>query len=393
MRRFARAGRVIAIFAFVAGSVVVVSRPAAALTAHNPIGRFDYAGVQHDLRGGPMSDMRILRGWTFDPDYPFPIPDQIRFVEDGKLQQHTPVFETRRDVARAYPQAPDDSGFYFRDFVNPGAHRYCIRVYDVDTAGRRTGRYVSLGCRTVTSPGQWFAHGAAGVQANFGRVGAAPAVCTEQNGGQTLVMARDGYLASGSPTSPNSWGLNRFGRPGDLPVCGDWNGDGTQTIGVYRPSTSTFYLTESGIPFHLAVAHTVQFGRAGDKPVVGDWDGDGTTDIGVWRPSNHTFYLASHFGAPVWVHSFGRSGDLPVAGDWDGDGRTDVGTDRQATFYLASPSNPAAVTVFAYGRAGDVPLSGRWFGGTKDVIVLVRNLRADPPLHCCYLDTPPNAPI
>lgn len=29
----------------------------------------------------------------------------------------------------------------------------------------------------------------------------------------------------------------------------------------------------------------------GDVPVVGDWDGDRTTTIGLYRPSDRTFYL------------------------------------------------------------------------------------------------------
>ena len=42
-----------------------------------------------------------------------------------------------------------------------------------------------------------------------------------------------------------------FGQPGDQPVAGDWNGDGIDTIGVYRPSTGQFLLRNSntnGIP-------------------------------------------------------------------------------------------------------------------------------------------------
>ena len=33
-----------------------------------------------------------------------------------------------------------------------------------------------------------------------------------------------------------------LGEPNDIPITGDWKGDGRDTIGVYRPTTSTFYL-------------------------------------------------------------------------------------------------------------------------------------------------------
>jgi hypothetical protein len=33
----------------------------------------------------------------------------------------------------------------------------------------------------------------------------------------------------------------------------------------------------------------VPFGTSGDLPVTGDWDGDGKTDVGTWTPSTSTF--------------------------------------------------------------------------------------------------------
>lgn len=35
-----------------------------------------------------------------------------------------------------------------------------------------------------------------------------------------------------------------FGNPNDVPITGDWDGSGKTQIGVYRPSTRTFYLRE-----------------------------------------------------------------------------------------------------------------------------------------------------
>jgi hypothetical protein len=64
------------------------------------------------------------------------------------------------------------------------------------------------------------------------------------------------------------------------------------------------------------------FGISGDLPVTGDWNFDGTTEVGVFRPSTHTFYLDFNANG-VWdgpssdrSYVFGLSGDTPVSGKW-----------------------------------------------------------------------------
>jgi hypothetical protein len=66
----------------------------------------------------------------------------------------------------------------------------------------------------------------------------------------------------------------RWGRTGDLPVVGDWDGDGTQTLGVVRPSQardSNHLLLRNGDGSVL----DYWFGRSGDRILVGDWNADG----------------------------------------------------------------------------------------------------------------------
>src|SRR5437016_6152597 len=60
-----------------------------------------------------------------------------------------------------------------------------------------------------------------------------------------------------------------FGAPGWIPVTGDWNGDGTTTIGVVDPTTMTWYLrnaTGAGAPDIAPFT----FGAPGWIPVTGD---------------------------------------------------------------------------------------------------------------------------
>src|SRR5207302_497004 len=60
------------------------------------------------------------------------------------------------------------------------------------------------------------------------------------------------------------------------------------TVGVFRPSTGQWLLRNSNTSGAPDI--TLSFGQQGDLPVTGDWDGDGRTDIGVYRGS--TFFLA-----------------------------------------------------------------------------------------------------
>lgn len=129
-----------------------------------------------------------------------------------------------------------------------------------------------------------------------------------------------------------------------------------ETIGVYRPSSSTFYLRNSNStgPPDLSIP----YGAVGDLPVVGDWDGNGSTTIGLYRPSNSTFYLrnSNSTGVPDVTAPYGASGDIPLVGDWDGNGTTTIGVFRPSnnTFYLRNNNSSGfAELIVPYGASGD----------------------------------------
>jgi len=155
------------------------------------------------------------------------------------------------------------------------------------------------------------------------------------------------------------------GPGGDVPIAGDWNGDGIWTIGVYRPSTATFFLRNSNTPGPGEIV--VPYGAVGDKPVLGDWDGNGTTTIGVYRPGTVTFFLRNSNtpGVANIAIPYGATGDTPIVGDWDGNGTTTIGVYRPSTtvFFLRN-SNTAGIgeIVFQFGASGDKPLAGDWDG-------------------------------
>ena len=62
-----------------------------------------------------------------------------------------------------------------------------------------------------------------------------------------------------------------FGAGGAVAVGGDWNGDGTDSIGLYIPGSAVFFLKNSNSGGGADV--TAGFGGPGLVPIVGDWDG------------------------------------------------------------------------------------------------------------------------
>jgi hypothetical protein len=151
-----------------------------------------------------------------------------------------------------------------------------------------------------------------------------------------------------------------FGEPGDLPVAGDWNGDGIDTVGVFRPSTGQFILTDTN---GLSIDHVFNFGELGDLPVAGDWDGDGVDTVGFFRPADGLFALTNSDGRSLDFIFNLEPGGLPVAGDWNGDGIDTAGVLRGGRFELhnSNTSGPADLTV-VFRVTGDLPLAGDWNG-------------------------------
>jgi hypothetical protein len=179
------------------------------------------------------------------------------------------------------------------------------------------------------------------------------------------------------------WPSGDAGTSGDIPVVGDWTGGGTTTVGFFRPSTSTWVLHNCNAPTcsTLDISFVYGDGVGGDQPVAGDWDGNGTTTIGVFRPAGTRFNTGT---VDEWIlrnsntagngdldFLYGGPGDLPIVGDWDGNRTTTIGVFRapQTQFnpatadeWILRNSNTAGNgdLDFLYGGAGDRPVAGGW---------------------------------
>ena len=178
------------------------------------------------------------------------------------------------------------------------------------------------------------------------------------------------YLKNSNDTGFADVAIN-YGLSGDYPVVGDWDGNGTTTIGIYRGNT--FYLrNENTIGFATIV---FAFGQVGDQPVAGDWDGDGVDTIGVYR--SNTFYLRNNNSAGPVETSFilGNPGDVGIAGDWNGDGMDTTGVFRPSSGYIFLKNfNTSGIADMAlnYGLPGDKPVTGDWNNDGVDTIGVYR---------------------
>lgn len=166
-----------------------------------------------------------------------------------------------------------------------------------------------------------------------------------------------------------------FGAPNDsewVPLVGDWDGDGRDTIGLYQPELALFHLVDSLTS--TTADHLFAFGPAGNAgwvPLVGDWNGDGVDNIGLYQPDLSLFHLKDSFSGGNADHFFafgpaGQSGWYPIAGDWNGDGIDTVGLfqDSASLFHLKNSHSGGISDRYDSlsddSRQGRLPLVGRW---------------------------------
>ncbi len=151
-----------------------------------------------------------------------------------------------------------------------------------------------------------------------------------------------------------------FGIGSDVPVAGDWNGDGISTPGVNRNGEWKF--DQDGDGQFSEGDLKAQFGEPGWRPVVGDWNGDGRDQIGVFRAGE---WILDTNGNRMLDEddtrvTLGKAGDRPIAGDFDGDGVDEpaVIAPLRATEAGSMTSAPASESIPAASTAGGTADSG-----------------------------------
>jgi uncharacterized protein YkwD len=135
-----------------------------------------------------------------------------------------------------------------------------------------------------------------------------------------------------------------FGNPSDVPLAGDFNGNGHDTLSLFRPSEGRVYvinrLGQDGGGLGAA-DYSYGYGGSGDIPFTGDFNGNGTQTVGLYRPSNGWVYLRNTHttGSADIAFPIGTGWTSVFAGDWNGDGTETVAAYRASTgtiFFAAS---------------------------------------------------------
>ncbi|MEE2521401.1 GH25 family lysozyme [Pseudarthrobacter sp. J75] len=161
-----------------------------------------------------------------------------------------------------------------------------------------------------------------------------------------------------------------FGNPGDRPIIGDWDGNGTDGIGIVRQGN--WQLANSATdPW---VFRAFNFGIASDQPVIGGWEQAGPDSIGVVR--GNQWILAKTIWNPYVFRAFyyGIDSDKPVAGDWDANGTDTPGIVRNGQWMLMNSIWFGNIDrSFAYGIGTDWPVHGDWNNDRRDTFGVMRN--------------------
>lgn len=158
--------------------------------------------------------------------------------------------------------------------------------------------------------------------------------------------------------------LFEIGNVGNIPIFGDFTGDGSFDYGIYEPDAGNSKW--SLIDGLTMTTFLERFGLPGDLPIPNDYDGDGKCDFVVYRPSNSGFYgNLSDKNKTLEIH-FGITGDIPVPKDYDGDSKADLAvyTSASGAWLIRSSKNGLTKQTFL-GGADYLPIPGDYDGDCK----------------------------
>ncbi len=161
------------------------------------------------------------------------------------------------------------------------------------------------------------------------------------------------YRSNGTPNfqkitdARSGYGGFDLRRSNDNAIALDYNGDGKDDIGFYRPGSQVFFLLRSNgnntftttIKSFRGIGTRFDLARGNDRLVPLDYNGDGRDDIIAYRPGSKVFYLnransngtftsviKSHNG--IMGYDLASGYDKVISLDYNNDGKSDILTYR-----------------------------------------------------------------
>ena len=266
------------------------------------------------------------------------------------------------------------------------------RSADPDTRGSER--------RSARAPGRALRAAAVlSLAAGFAAAGTATAATAQAAPSKPAIVNGNTWYLRNSLTSGPATTTFRYGSGGDIPVMGDWDGNGTKTPGMVRATPSggrtvyTWYLRNSNTsgvadlpPFVYGDVTFVAVDQLGTLPVVGDWNGDGIDTVGVMMYGQEAANAVRWFlrdsnsaGPATYAMTFGTGRGYPVTGDWDGDGKDGIGLRPPGVWALhntlVTSGKVGADLQFRYGSSTvpELPVVGDWDGNGTDTPAVLRN--------------------
>lgn len=211
-------------------------------------------------------------------------------------------------------------------------------------------------------------------------------------GGDVYVAASNGAGVFGAG---GKW-QDQFALNGDLPLVGDFNGDGKKDVASFTRGTAAdvYVALSDGAKFDATAVKWHDFFAYGSEiPAVGDFNGDGKDDIATFtRGSSADVYVALSDGTKFagtsvkWHDAFAYNDEFPAVGDFNGDGKDDIATFTRGTsgdVYVAlsdgTKFNGNALKWhdnFAFNA--EIPAVGDFNGdGRDDIVTFTRGTNAD----------------